>query len=122
MDDASGAIRIAAVMLSAPQSGMTQRPRLRSKRFSPRNSGFSPRRQRRQCCAEYSSAETSRKSGNSQRDTISASSRSSALKNTRFRTIVKNGKVSSDVSFAPKRPMTATFSRNMTSMGMSHSA
>ena len=65
MDDASGAIRIAAVMLSAPQSGMTQRPRLRSKRFSPRNSGFSPRRQRRQCCAEYSSAETSRKSGNS---------------------------------------------------------
>ena len=102
---------------------MTQRPRLRSKRLSPRNSGFSPRRQRRQCCAEYSSAETSKKSGNSHRDTISASSRSSALKNTRFRTIVKNGKVSSDVSSAPKRPMTATFSsRNMTSMGMSHSA
>ena len=50
------------------------------------------------------SSDTIRKSGNTHSDTTSASIRSTALKNTMFRTSEKNGRVSCDVSSGPNAP------------------
>ena len=109
MDDASGAIRIAAVMLSAPQSGMTQRPRLRSKRLC-RGTPASRRGGAEQSLRGIQRQETSKKSGNSHRGHYQRLKPLQRVEEYEVPHNREKRKVSGDVSSAPKRPMTATFS------------
>ena len=89
---------------TAQQSHITQRPPEKSVRRSPLYVGSFPKMSRRQYCAEYSTEETSRKSGKIQSITTRASTRSTVLKNTRLRTSAKKGFVRRTHSSAPKEP------------------
>ena len=95
---------------TAQQSHITQRPPEKSVRRSPLYDGSFPKMSRRQYCAEYSTEETSRKSGKIQSITTRASTRSTVLKNTRLRTSAKKGFVRRTHSSAPKEPTIITLS------------